>query len=91
MSASTETDILAGLDFTVELPCEASGHKAHHDDEPAALVLVLECPECAWTSTGLICRSGYRQLLTATLAPHRRCGSVRMLPGAEWIKSERPL
>ncbi len=46
MSASTETDILAGLDFTPEFPCEHSDHPKWPGDPAATWIASLACPSC---------------------------------------------
>lgn len=56
MSASTETDILAGLDFEHTPPCEHSLHGGHGDiNAPAEWVADVSCPDCGARRRYLIC------------------------------------
>lgn len=90
MSASTETDILAGLDFTVELPCEVRSHAEEHvATEPASMLVRFECPKCRRGQRGLLCESGYALITGAPLVLHSACGSS-VRPG-DLIKEVTPL
>ena len=56
MTASTETDILAGLDFDHVPPCEHSQHGGHGDINAAAeLVADVHCHDCGYRNRYLIC------------------------------------
>lgn len=93
MSASTETDILEGLDFTIELPCEHPNHSlTHSEEESAAMLLARRCPGCGETKEYLICASGYARITSRTLEHRfgpRPCGFVA--PGREWVVKVTPL
>lgn len=61
MSTATElgTDVLAGLDFDVTVPCEHGNHqRLHVPDDPAAWVVWTMCPGCGHRLTYLLCDSG---------------------------------
>lgn len=55
MSGSTETDILAGLDFTPEFPCEHSDHPKWPGDPAAMWIASNTCPACKTTRQALVC------------------------------------
>lgn len=90
MSAATETDILRGLDFTVEYPCEAPNHASAHADQSASLVWRTTCPGCGYDGgKSLICESGYGILRAHPAMTHAACGTT--FPGREFIKEVTPL
>lgn len=59
-ATTTDTDTIAGLDFSAELPCEHSQHPdIHKPDDPAMFLIRFQCPACDESRDYLICLSGW--------------------------------